>query len=52
MDKKTFAIILTIVLALLGLSTFNDELKDVMLRTNPPKTVDHVDINLYIGTWH
>ena len=52
MDKKTFAILLAIVLALLGFSTFNDEFKEVMLRASPPKTVDHVDVNLYIGAWH
>ena len=52
MDKKTFAILLAVVLALLGFSTFNDEFKEVMLRASPPKTVDHVDVNLYIGAWH
>ena len=49
MNTKTFSIVAIIILALLGVSYFSDDVQGLMLRADPPRTVDHVDVNLYIG---
>ena len=55
MEQKILGIFLTLILALLGLIAFSDEIDGKMLRSvpsDPPKTVDFVDINQYLGKWY
>ena len=55
MEQKLLGIFLALILALLGVASLSEGIPGTMLRTvpsDPPKTVDFVDINQYLGKWY
>jgi lipocalin len=57
MNKAALALLTTLLVALASYNVDFEELKtltlgDKKLQQQPPKTVDHVDLDRYMGVWH
>ena len=52
MSKNIFALFSALLLLLLSATFIPLDFTSPNLKTNPPRTVDYVDVNSYLGTWY